>query len=119
MPYDDPDPTDPMTLHGMSCETEDDGAVREMAHCFIEEYFRLGFDPDRIFRMFSTQGYLGPNMALETLGEETIRDLINELATVWAGRWNRDSLVRDEQGDIGLKVLDHDGSSETGHHDSE
>lgn len=106
MPYDDPDPTDPMTLHGMSCETENDNAVREMADCFIEEYFRLGFDPDRVFRMFSTQGYQGPNMALETLGEEAIRNLIGELATVWAGRWNRDQLVPDDQGDIGLKVLD-------------
>ena len=106
MPYDDPDPTDPMTLHGMSCETESDDAVREMAYCFIEEYFRLGFDPDRVFKMFTTSGYLGPNLAYETLGEEKIRELIDELAAMWAGRWNRDQLVRDDQGDIGLKVLD-------------
>jgi hypothetical protein len=65
-----------MTLHGVVVETESDAAVVEMAVCFIEEYARLGFDADRIQRMFHTQGYAGPAMALQILGEQRIRELI-------------------------------------------
>ncbi len=78
MPYDDPDPTDPMTLVGVVCPTADEGAMREMAECFIEEYVRLGFDEARLLRLFRTQGFAGPNMAWQTLGEEAIRAMIAE-----------------------------------------
>jgi len=76
MPYDDPDPTDPMTLHGVGVETDDDSAMVEMTACFIEEYARLGFDAHRILHMFRTQGYAGPALAMRTLGPERIRALI-------------------------------------------
>ncbi len=78
MPYSDPDPTDPMTLHGVAVETRDDGAMREMAQCFVEELFRLGFDPDRILRMFEMPEYAGPYLAHQILGEEAIRSLIDD-----------------------------------------
>lgn len=38
MPYDDPDPTDPMTLHSVVVETRDNSAMTDMAECFIDEY---------------------------------------------------------------------------------
>jgi len=78
MPYEDPDPTDPMTLHGVEIETESDEAMVEMAICFIEEYARLGFDAGRIERLFRTRGYAGPVMALKVLGEDRIRKLVAE-----------------------------------------
>ncbi len=106
MPYDDPDATDPMTLRGVVVQTEDDRAVREMAECFIEEYARLGFDSDRILRMFKTRGYAGPFMAYEALGEAAIRALI-------AGQMSLRTHYRPSamspgkaNGDITLPVLD-------------
>ncbi len=78
MPHGDPDPTDPLTLHGVVVETQDGQAMREMAECFVEEYIRLGFDPDRILQLFQTRGYAGPFLAYQTLGDEAIRSLIAE-----------------------------------------
>ena len=80
MPYNEPDATDPMTLTGVVIETEDDQAMREMADCFVEEYTRLGFDPERLLRVFKTRGYVGPFMAYKALGEPAIRKLIEEHA---------------------------------------
>ncbi len=77
MPYDNPDATDPMTLHGVSVETGDDRAMHEMAECFVEEYMRSGFDPDRIMQMFEAQEYAGPYLACRTLGENAIRKMID------------------------------------------
>jgi len=78
MPYADPDPTDPMTLHGVALETETDDAMVEMAVCFIEEYARLGFDEERIWKLFHTRGYAGPALAIQTLGAARVRDLISQ-----------------------------------------
>ncbi len=78
MPYSDPDPTDPMTLHGVAVETRDDNALREMAQCFVEELFRLDFDPDRVLRMFGMPEFAGPYRAHQILGEEAIRSLIDD-----------------------------------------
>jgi hypothetical protein len=78
MPYDDPDPTDPLTLHGVAFETEDDEAMLDMVRCFIEEFARLGFTGDRILQVFKTKGYVGPHGAYRLLGEEAIRELVDE-----------------------------------------
>ena len=86
MPYDDPDPTDPMTLHGVAVETAGDSAVLEMAECFIDEYARLGFDANRILHMFNTRGYAGPFMAATVLGKERIRELVDTVLARWGGR---------------------------------
>ena len=86
MPYDDPDPTDPMTLHGVAVETDDPTAMREMASCFIDEYLRMGFTRDRVLGMFKIPQYIGPYMAYESLGKETITELIDEIASRWGDR---------------------------------
>ncbi|MFQ5591547.1 MAG: hypothetical protein ACE5HE_10325 [Phycisphaerae bacterium] len=78
MPYNDPDRTDPMALHGVVMETDSDRAMVEMAACFIEEYARLGFDAGMILRLFHTPGYAGPAIALQELGEARIRGLISD-----------------------------------------
>jgi hypothetical protein len=108
MPYDDPDPTDPMTLHGVECPTEDDEAVREMAECFIEEFARMGFDEDRLMRMFTVNGYAGPNLALRTLGENVIRSMISEQLGVRRQAPSRVEVNTRACGSIGLPVLDQE-----------
>ena len=106
MPYEDPDATDPMMLHGTVFETEDDQALREMTECFIEEYMRLGFSPDRVLKMFATPGYAGPYMAYQSLGEQTIKTLINEYAQRFGSRPPRQTVDRNTNGDVMLPVLE-------------
>ena len=106
MPYDDPDATDPMTLHGIVVETESDAAMREMAECFVEEYIRGGFDEDRILKMFQTQGYAGPFLAYQTLGEDAIHRIIDELIPLWGGREGKAARSLCATGQISLPVLE-------------
>ena len=105
MPYDDPDATDPMTLHGVVVETESDAAMREMAECFVEEYIRGGFDEDRILKMFQTQGYAGPFLAYQTLGEDAIRRIIDELIPLWGRRKHETARSSSGTGQVSLPVL--------------
>ncbi len=106
MPYDDPDATDPMTLHGVIVETDTDAAMLDMAECFVEEYIRSGFDEEKIFKMFQTQGYAGPFLAYQTLGEDVIRNLIAELLPLWGGRNIKTAQSPSATGHISLPVLD-------------
>ena len=106
MPYDDPDATDPMTLHGVVVETDSDAAMRDMADCFVEEYIRSGFDEDRLLKLFQTQGYAGAFLAYQTLGEEVIRTLIAEHLQRRGPFQCRLAVERREGGDISLPVLD-------------
>jgi hypothetical protein len=106
MPYQDPDPTDPMTLHGVEIETESDEAMVDMAACFIEEYARLGFDSDRILRMFHTQGYAGPAMALRVLGEERIRELVVQEMALRGPRFSKKNRCTATSTGISLPVLE-------------
>ncbi len=106
MPYEDPDPTDPMTLHGMAFETDNDQPLREMAACFIEEYIRLGFSADRIVKMFATKGYAGPHLAYQALGQEAIVSLIDEYAQRWGPRQPKTTVDRSATGDVILPVLE-------------
>ncbi|MHC4234839.1 MAG: hypothetical protein ACYSUQ_06965 [Planctomycetota bacterium] len=106
MPYDDPDPTDPLTLHGMVVETKDDGAMKEMAECFVEEYARLGFDADRILRILQTSGYAGPLLSWRALGREAISNIIDQqmsLRNRQGSQHTHDTQASDE---IKLPVLD-------------
>lgn len=106
MPYDDPDATDPMTLIGVECPAADDGAVREMAECFVEEYVRMGFDEERLLRMFTTRGFAGPALALQTLGEDAIKAMIAEQLQGRSAAPSRIVVEQRAGGAIGLPVLD-------------
>ena len=105
MPYDDPDPTDPMTLHGVAIETSNDAAMLEMAECFIDEYARLGFDENRILHMFDTRGYAGPFMATQCLGKEKISELVHRVLARWGGRRNVSVAHDPEPSVVRLTVL--------------
>jgi hypothetical protein len=106
MPYDDPDATDPMTIHGVVVETDSDAPMRDMAECFVEEYLRGGFEADRILKMFQTQGYAGPFLAYQTLGEDEIRRIIDELVPLWGGRKDKPKLEPSANGELSLPVLE-------------
>ena len=100
MPYDDPDPTDPMTLHGIIVPTDDPDVDREMATTFIEEYMRVGYGRDRILSMFKIPGYVGPYRAYRSLGEEALTRLIDDMAAIWGGRREAGIVGRDEDGRV-------------------
>ena len=106
MPYDDPDATDPMTLHGVECDTDSDQAHREMAACFIEEYLRLGFSAEQILKMFQTKGYAGPYLAYEILGREAITSVIDEYVQRWGPRLQKRTIDRNADGDVVLPILE-------------
>jgi hypothetical protein len=107
MPYDDPDPTDPMTLHGVGVETDDPEAMRHMAACFVEEYLRMGFDARRVLLLFQTRGYAGPHLAYETLGEPAIQALIDECVRRRRPRpASSPQIQRNLRGEITLPVID-------------
>ena len=105
MPYDDPDATDPMTLHGVIIETENNDAMRDMAKCFVEEYVRSGFDEERIMKMFLTEGYAGPFLAYQTLGEDAIHQIIKDVVSLWGGRHVQAQATLEPNGQISLVVL--------------
>ncbi len=100
MPYNEPDATDPMTLHGAVVETDDANVQREMATCFIEEYMRMGYGRDRVLSMFKIQDYIGPYMAYRELGEAAIIELIDHQAAIWGGRRESGVTGRDADGNV-------------------
>jgi hypothetical protein len=106
MPYEDPDATDPMTLHGVAVPTDGDQAHREMAACFVEEYLRLGHTPEQILKMFQTKGYAGPYLAFEILGQEAIASIIEEYAQRWGPRQRKQVTDRNADGDVVLPILE-------------
>ena len=105
MPYDDPDPTDPMTLHGVGVETDSADANRRMAQCFIEEFCRMGFDRERLLHMFRKREYAGPFMAYQDLGEAEILTLIDEQIALRGPRRASDPDERVTDNEISLPIL--------------
>ena len=108
MPYDDPDSTDPMTLHGVAVDVDDDSALRAMAECFVEEYARMGFSAERLLRIFHNPEYAGPHLACLTLGAAWISGLIaDHLALRGARRSPAEPVVAEvSAGVVRLRVLE-------------
>lgn len=106
MPYDDPDATDPMTLTGVEVTVEDDGAVRDMAACFIEEYVRLGHGADAIMTLFACGEFAGPTMAFQQLGRDSIQALIDEQVALRGPRGPRLPIHMTPAGALSLPVLE-------------
>ncbi len=109
MPYANPDPTDPMSLNGVSCEIDANQAElahQEMALCFVQEYLRMGFDPQQILQLFQTSAYAGPFMAYGVLGREAILSIIDEQMRIRGMSARSESSPVKADGDISLGVLD-------------
>jgi len=82
MPYDDPEPDDPHVLVGVSLPG-DASATREMAEAFSDEFAQMGFDGDRILRLFRTPFYAGAHAALQLLGEAEVARIVDESLRVF------------------------------------
>jgi hypothetical protein len=96
MPYYNPDPADPNVLVGVVLPAVAQ-ATREMAYVFAEEFVRLGYDGERLLRIFKNPFYAGAHDAYRALGEETLRSIIAECVSAWGG----------------VRFVDCDGEKET------
>jgi len=85
MPHDDPEPDDPHLLVGVSLPG-DEAATREMAAAFADEFAQMGFDRDRLLRLFSNPFYTGAHAARELLGDVEITRIVVESLRAYGGR---------------------------------
>ncbi len=82
MPRDEPDLNDPMKLVGVVVDCEE-GTTYRMAECFIEEFVRMGIDPDRLLKLFRRPAYAAAHRAWLELGEEAVQQLIEAHVAAW------------------------------------
>ena len=82
MPYNDPDPADPSILIGVSFPTDAD-ATTDMAYVFAEEFARMGYDAERLMRLFRNPFYAGAHDAYQRLGDEAVRRIVEECVGAW------------------------------------
>jgi len=76
---------DPLELVGVQMKDgPDDQALADMAGCFIEEYARMGWDGERILKLFRNPFYRGPYQILRARGEEFVRERIETITGVKA-----------------------------------
>ncbi len=81
----DHEPEDPLELVGVQMkEGPDEKALEEMAGCFIEEYARMGWNGERILKLFRNPFYRGPHQILRAKGEEFVREHIEKITGVKA-----------------------------------
>ena len=85
MPYDDPEPDDPHLLVGVSLPG-DEAATREMAEAFADEFAQLGFDRQRLLRLFSSPEYRGAHAARQLLGDAEITRIVGESLRVYGSQ---------------------------------
>jgi len=82
MPRQEPDATDPMTLTGVEFPATEEDVV-EMARAFAGEFAMSGWDGDRLLHLFRNPRYGGPHLAWKQLGEERVREVIEEALLPW------------------------------------
>jgi len=88
MPYDEPDVSDPNMLVGVELPAGE-GAMRDMAYVFAEEFARMGMDAAEILELFGSPFYAGAHQAYRALGDAAVRTVVDECVAVWgraAGR---------------------------------
>ena len=85
MPRDDPEPDDPHVLVGVTLPADAD-ATREMAAAFADEFAQMGFDRDRLLRLFANPFYAGAHAARQALGAAEIERIVDESLRVYGGR---------------------------------
>jgi hypothetical protein len=93
MPYDDPDPQDPMMLVGVALPADRASQV-EMACVIAEEFARMGYDERQILQLFKRPFYAGAYAAYRDLGEEAVEAIVRECV----GAWGR------------MRLVDHDAA---------
>jgi len=88
MPYEDPDPQDPMMLVGVSLPGDRESQV-DMTYAFAEEFARMGYDEARILALFQKPFYAAAHRAWADLGADRVERIVRECA----GAWGRARLV--------------------------
>jgi hypothetical protein len=73
-------------------------ATRDMAYVFAEEFARLGFDTQRILRLFRQPFYAAAYQAYCALGEDAVRSIIEECTQIWGRVRVRDGSPCDQEG---------------------
>jgi hypothetical protein len=106
MPYDDPDPEDPMMLVGVALPAGPE-AARDMACVFAEEFARSGFGAARILDLFRAPHYAGAHQAWRMLGDPAIRSIVDETVAIWGRLRPVDRVAAGE----------HPGAAEEGDHE--
>jgi hypothetical protein len=82
MPYQDPEPEDPLELMGIELPG-DEAVTREMAEAFADEFAQLGFGRAQILTLFRTPHYAGAHKAWKLLGEGEIARVVDESVAVY------------------------------------
>jgi hypothetical protein len=85
MPKGDPEPDDPHLLVGVSLPG-DEKVTREMAEAFADEFAQMGFDRDRLLKIFSNPFYKGAHAARELLGDAEVTRIVVESLRAYGGR---------------------------------
>jgi hypothetical protein len=73
---------DPLELVGVVLPADAE-AMRDMAYVFAEEFARLGFEAQKILRLFQHPFYAGAHRAYLALGEAEVRTIIEECTQLW------------------------------------
>lgn len=82
MPHNDLDPNDPNMLIGVEVPATAE-TTREMAYVFAEEFARIGFDKEKLMRIFRRPFYAGAHRAYLELGEQEIETIVDECIAIW------------------------------------
>lgn len=72
-----PHPDDPLELVGVALPADEE-SVREMAWTFAEEYAALGFDEERLWKLFRSPRYAGAHRAWQLLGDREVGRIVEE-----------------------------------------
>lgn len=68
--------SDPLELRGTSVPG---GDPEFLARCLVEEFAGMGHGPDEILELFRRPEYLAPHAYWRDVGDEAVRDLIDEV----------------------------------------
>ncbi|HXG51308.1 MAG TPA: hypothetical protein VNN77_07890 [candidate division Zixibacteria bacterium] len=104
MPYKDVEADDPMELVGVVLPAAAE-TMEEMAYAFAEEFALMGYDADRLLRLFQNPFYAGAHQAYRALGDAAIRGIVRECTSAWARAAVKVQEVRDDgNGSNGVNV---------------
>ena len=82
MPYKHFEEDDPMGLVGTVLPGEE-GTLEAMAETIVEEYVRLGWDPNRLMTLFVNPTFLGTHRIYQLKGKTYVQDLIRKTCAKW------------------------------------
>ena len=74
---------DPMEMVAIELPAQSDAELRDMALCFAEEMVRLGWEEDKLIKVFQSPFYHGPNLVYRQKGEKFVREVIQQAKTMW------------------------------------